>query len=190
MQATSQNSTELPEIFRISPLVRYTLYGLLLSLLLPLPFLMVYQHQTEQLPIAIVGVFAGWLALVGLLSQYVQVDEQGVQVQYAAWVPKLLVKGWALTWPEVKAIHSRPTSQGGRAHYFVSQAGNAYLLPMRIAGFAQFLRSVETYADLDTSKIKPLAQPWMYLILLGCVVLLLLVDLPIVLIAMTKTLSV
>jgi hypothetical protein len=35
---------------------------------------------------------------------------------------------------------------------------------------------VEQYTDLDTRDVQPLAQPWMYLILLGVSLLLLLVD--------------
>jgi hypothetical protein len=38
------------------------------------------------------------------------------------------------------------------------------------------VRLVEAYTGIDTQAIKPLAQPWMYLILLGFTLLLLLMD--------------
>jgi hypothetical protein len=47
---------------------------------------------------------------------------------------------------------------------------------MRVAGFAALVRHIEAHTDLDTRDVKPLAQPWMYLILLGFSVLLLLID--------------
>jgi len=175
----------MPTRFRISPLVRFTLYGLLWSLVLPLPFLMFHQKNYGSLPLLLVGVGAGWLALVGLLSQGVLVDEQGVRVEYAPWVPAQLVKGWQLKWAEITEIRSRRTGQGGMVHYLVNPQGDQFLLPMRIAGFAQFLRLVVAKTALDTSRVKPLAQPWMYLTLLVCVVGMFLVDTWIIVTALT-----
>jgi hypothetical protein len=51
-----------------------------------------------------------------------------------------------------------------------------FCLPMRIAGFAELLRYVEAHTQIDTRDVKPLAQPWMYLILLVFSLLLLLID--------------
>ena len=61
-------------------------------------------------------------------------------------------------------------------YYFTSDGQQAYLLPMRIAGFAELLRYVEAHTAIDTRDVKPLAQPWMYLILGGLSLLLLAVD--------------
>jgi hypothetical protein len=173
--------------FRVSPLVRYTLYGLLFVLVFPLPFLMIHLKTTDAFPITAIGVLVGYTALFGLMSQRVRIDSKGVRVEYAPWVPDFLVKGWNLDWSEVKDIRSRPTGQGGRVHYLVSKdEQQAYLLPMRIAGFAQFLRELEAYTGIDTTRVKPLAQPWMYLTLLGCVILMLLMDVWIVTAAMAS----
>jgi hypothetical protein len=183
----SQGKAPETLLFRVSPLVRYTLYGLLFVLVFPLPFLMIHLKTTDAFPIAAIGVLVGFMALFGLMSQRVQTDAKGVRVEYAPWVPNFLVKGWNLDWSEVKDIRSRPTGQGGRVHYLVSKdERQAYLLPMRIAGFAQFLRELEAYTGIDTTRVKPLAQPWMYLTLLGCVVLMLLIDLWIVAVAMAN----
>jgi hypothetical protein len=180
-------------LFRVSPLVRYTLYGLLFVLVFPIPFLMIHLKTTDALPTAALGVLIGYTALIGLMSQRVQIDRTGVRVGYAPWVPTFLVKGWSLDWSEVQDIRSRPTGQGGRVHYLVSKgSGNddneqqAYLLPMRIAGFARFLRELEAYTGIDTTRVKPLAQSWMYLTLLGCVVLMFLMDVWIVTVAMVR----
>ena len=66
--------------------------------------------------------------------------------------------------------------QGGLVYYFLSTSGQAYLLPMRVAGFARLVRQVEAKTGIDTTDVKPLAQPWMYLILLGLTLMLLGVD--------------
>jgi hypothetical protein len=162
--------------FRVSPLVRYTLYGLLLVLVVPLPFMLLHQGKTELLPMTLLGMMLGWIALVGLMSQRVQVDETGVGVGYAPWVPQLLTKGWHLEWSAIQRIETRVTGQGGRVHYLVNGQGAWFLLPMRIAGFNRFLQLVTAKTGIDTSRVKPLAQPWMYLILLGCVGVMALVD--------------
>ncbi|MGA7953147.1 MAG: hypothetical protein WCA07_06445 [Gloeobacterales cyanobacterium] len=60
-------------LFRISPLVRYTLYGLLFVLIFPLPFLMIHLKTTDAFPIAVIGVLVGFMALFGLMSQRVQI---------------------------------------------------------------------------------------------------------------------
>jgi hypothetical protein len=180
---TTQSQTA---IFRISPLISGSLTGLLLVLLAPLPLLMLQQHQENLLPFAAVGTTFGALLFSGLISQRVSIDAQGVRVEYASWVPQWLVQGWSLGWEEVESLKSRPTSQSGQTHYFITRSGQAYLLPMRIAGFAQFLRLVEAYSRLDTSKIKPLAQPWMYFMLGILVILMGLIDLPVMLAALSN----
>jgi hypothetical protein len=124
-----------------------------------------------------VGIGLGAIALYGGLSEQVVVDETGIAVRYPGWIRWLLRRGWSLTWTEITALKPRSTGQGGLVYYFVTAAGDrAYLLPMRVAGFAALVRWVERYTDLDTRDVQPLAQPWMYLILLGVSLLLLLVD--------------
>jgi hypothetical protein len=122
------------------------------------------------------GIVGGSVLLYGSLSEQISVDEKGIRVHYPLWISWLLRRQWQLNWSEITALKPRTTGQGGLVYYFTSHSPQAYLLPMRIAGFAELLRYVETYTQLDTRDIKPLAQPWMYLILLGFSVLLLLVD--------------
>jgi hypothetical protein len=47
---------------------------------------------------------------------------------------------------------------------------------MRVAGFARLVQIVQAKTSIDTTDVRPLAQPWMYLILLVFTLLLLLVD--------------
>jgi hypothetical protein len=172
--ANIANSTA--SIFRLSPLIRITLLSLYLALTVPLPFLA--EATAAPIPPILLwlGIAFGFIALYGVLTERVIVDEQGIQVAYANWVPKFFRKGWFLNWSEVKELKPRTTGQGGIVYYFLNQERKAYLLPMRVVGFAQLVRQVQAKTGIDTTDVRPLAQPWMYFILLGFTVLLLLVD--------------
>ena len=164
------------DTFRISPLIRITLLGLYLALILPLPFL----AEVVSAPIPpswlILGAILGGVALYGALSERVVLDDYGIQVTYPQWVQLFLRKGWRLSWTDIKALKPRSTGQGGIVYYFLSHAGQAYLLPMRVAGFARFVQQVEAKTGIDTQDVRPLSQAWMYLILLGLTLMLLAVD--------------
>lgn len=164
-------------IFHLSPLIRITLIAFYLALTIPLPFL----AQVSSTPIPPlflwIGMGLGLIALYGTLSERVIVDEEKIQVAYPSWVPPFFRKGWSLSWTDVKDLKMRTTGQGGLVYYFVSESSEkAYLLPMRVVGFARLVKLVEVHTGIDTKDIRPLAQPWMYLILLGFTVLLLLID--------------
>jgi len=177
LSKSEQDVQPSPSTFRLSPLIRITLLSLYVALTVPLPFLS--QVSDAPVPPALLwgGISLGLLALYGALSERVIVDDEKIQVTYPKWVPRFFRKGWELPWADVKDLKMRTTGQGGLVYYFVSQSSDqAYLLPMRVVGFARLVKLVETYTGIDTTDIRPLAQPWMYLILLGLTLLLLLVD--------------
>ena len=177
LSKSEQDVQPSPSTFRLSPLIRITLLSLYVALTVPLPFLA--QVSDAPVPPALLwgGISLGLLALYGALSERVIVDDEKIQVTYPKWVPRFFRKGWELPWADVKDLKMRTTGQGGLVYYFVSQSSEqAYLLPMRVVGFARLVKLVETYTGIDTTDIRPLAQPWMYLILLGLTLLLLLVD--------------
>jgi hypothetical protein len=162
--------------FRLSPLIRITLLALYVSLTLPLPFLADMTQAPVPAWLLAVGLALGAIALYAVLCERVVTSEQGIQVTYPTWVPGFFRKGWAIEWAEIQALKPRTTGQGGIVYYFVSREGKAYLLPMRIAGFAQMVRLVEAKTGIATTDVKPLAQPWMYLILLVLTLFLLAID--------------
>jgi len=164
------------KVFPTAPLIRLTLLLLYLALMGPLPFL-ARATQADVPPwLLIAGIGLGGLGIYGALGQRVEVDDQGIQVSYPRWIRWFFRGGWQLPWSEAKALKPRSTGQGGLVYYFVGTQQRAYLLPMRVAGFARLVELVETYTGIDTQDVKPLAQPWMYFILLGFTLLLLLVD--------------
>lgn len=170
------NELTEPITFRISPLIRLTLLLLYAALTIPLPFLP--QPEGLHIPVGLIwlGIGLGAIALYGALAEQVIVDNDGIQVTYPGWIPKFVRQGWSLTWTEITALKPRSTGQGGIVYYFLSQSGQAFLLPMRVVGFARLVNIVATKTEIDTKNVRPLAQPWMYLILLSCTLLLLLVD--------------
>ncbi|MDE5092636.1 MAG: hypothetical protein O4861_23460 [Trichodesmium sp. St16_bin4-tuft] len=163
-------------VFKISPLIKLTLLSLYVALTVPLPFLSQATNAPVPPVILAIGLTIGAIALYGALTERVIVNDQGIQVCYPAWVPDLFRKGWYLPWTEIKALKPRTTGQGGLVYYFLNNSEEGYLLPMRVVGFAKLVRIVETYTGIDTTDVRPLSQPWMYFILLGCTILLLLVD--------------
>lgn len=176
--SSEQPSSEQPDdrVFRLSPLIRVTLLLFYVALTLPLPFLANVTQAPVPMSVLWVGLAIGLLLLYAVLCERVIVDEDGIQVTYPNWVPRFFRRGWALSWAEVKALKPRSTGQGGLVYYFLSASGQAYLLPMRVAGFAELLRRVQSKTGIDTTDVKPLSQPWMYLILLGLTLLLLAID--------------
>jgi hypothetical protein len=163
-------------VFHISPLIRFTLLLLYLGLIGPLPFLAQATQAAVSPTLLTVGIAIGGIGLYAALGQRVEVDAQGIQVAYPRWIRWLFRGGWQLAWTDVKALKPRSTGQGGIVYYFVGADQQAYLLPMRVAGFAPLVQLVETYTGIDTQDVKPLAQPWMYGILLVFTLLLLLLD--------------
>jgi len=165
-----------PRAFSISPLIRFTLLLLYVALTLPLPTLATVTDAPLSPSFLTAGIVLGGILLYGGLSEKVYVDSTGISVRYPGWIAWLFRRQWHLNWGEMTALKPRTTGQGGIVYYFTSKGQQAYLLPMRIVGFAKLLQYVEAYTQIDTHDVKPLSQPWMYLILLGFSLLLLLID--------------
>ena len=165
------------DVFYVSPLIRITLLLLYVALTAPLPFLSNFTHAAIPASWLSVGLAIGFVFLYGALSDRVILDDRGIRLEYPRWFPTFLRKGWSLSWQDIKALKPRITGQGGIVYYFVSKdSDRAYLLPMRVVGFARLVKQVEEQTGIDTRDVRPLAQPWMYLILLVFTLLLLLMD--------------
>lgn len=165
-------------IFKISPLIRITLLTLYLALTIPLPFL----AQATSAPIPLwffwLTIVLGGIIIFGVLSEKVILDENKIQVCYPVWIALFLRRGWSLFWTEIEDLKMRTTGQGGLVYYFLTKKKDrAYLLPMRVAGFAKMVKAVEEKTAIDTTDIRSLSQPWMYFILLAFSLFLLLIDL-------------
>ncbi len=168
--------TPTQSTFRVSPLIWVTLLCLYLALTVPLPFLAQTTGASISANWLLLGIGLGGVALWAALSERVLLDEQGIRVSYPVWVPQFFRRGWSLSWTEIQDLKPRSTSQGGLVYYLLSTSGRAYLLPMRVVGFSRLVRQVEVRTGIDTTAVRPLAQPWMYLILLGFTLVLFFID--------------
>lgn len=164
------------QVFRVSPLIWVTLLSLYLALTLPLPFLTHLQGYDALMPFLIAGMALGGLGLLAAVSERVRLDAETIQLEYPVWVPRFWRRGWSLPWSTIQDLKARSTGQGGLVYYLTTQTGEAFLLPIRVAGFAQMMRRIQAQTHLDTSLVRPLAQPWMYLTLLGFTLVMLLMD--------------
>jgi hypothetical protein len=163
----------VPSIFKISPLVRVALWSLYLALMLPMLFLTWVNPSLDFSLLWLgIGLSTGGILLQMVLSEQVRLDEEGLSVCYPWWVPSLLRRGWSLKWSEIQDLKARSTGQGGLVYYLVSQTRSGFLLPMRIVGFQRMLKLIQMKTGIDTGDVKPLAQPWMYAMLLGAAMLL------------------
>lgn len=162
--------------FRISPLNRIPLFTLYIALTVPLPILARVTSSGISPQLLWVAVALGVVILWGSLSEKVTLDQEQIAVNYPSWVFWAKHRQWSLPWSEIQALKPRTTGQGGLVYYFLAKSGDAYLLPMRIAGFSQLVHQVQEKTEIDTSNVKPLAQPWMYALLFGFSLLLLAVD--------------
>ena len=165
------------DIYKVSPLIRITLLLLYISLTAPLPFLSNFTHSVVPASWLSIGLVIGFVFLYGALSDRVILNDQGISLVYPQWFSTFFRKGWSLAWQDIQSLKPRITGQGGIVYYFVSKnSDQAYLLPMRVVGFARLVKQVEERTGIDTSDIRPLAQPCMYFILLMLTFLLLLTD--------------
>ena len=164
-------------IFDISPLIKITLLSLYFALTIPLPFLS--KISAVYLPqwLLWIALIIGAIIIYGVLSERVVLTDENISVTYPNWVKIFWRKGWSLNWQEINNLKLRTTGQGGLVYYFTTEKNDrAYLLPMRIAGFAKMVKLVEQKTSIDTSDIRPLSQPWMYIILFIFTLFLLLID--------------
>ncbi len=178
----------IPSVFKISPLVRVALWSLYFALMLPMLFLAWVNPSLDFSPLWLgIGLLMGGILLQMVLSEQVRLDEDGLSVCYPWWVPSLLRRGWSLQWSEIQDLKARSTGQGGLVYYLVSQTRSGFLLPMRIVGFQRMLKLIQIKTGIDTRDVKPLAQPWMYAMLLGAAMLLAIADVWIIWTAWTQS---
>ncbi|MEL7333759.1 MAG: hypothetical protein AAFN12_16040 [Cyanobacteria bacterium J06560_2] len=173
------SAERLPETdsFKISPLIKLTLFSFYGALMVPLPFLAKATEAPIPPILMWIAMALGATALYGALSERVAVDGEGIAVVYPSWVRAFGRKGWSLKWADITALKPRSTGQNGLVYYFLNkEQDRAFLLPMRVVGFARLVRYIEAKTDIDMRDVKPLAQPWMYLLLLVLTGLLLLID--------------
>ncbi|MEA5441098.1 hypothetical protein [Cyanobium gracile] len=153
--------------YPMAPLIRFTLLGLYLALVLPLPLL---APQPLTLPLGMACI-AGLVLVVAITSERVELDGQGLRVGHPRWCSWLLRRGWQVSWNRITALTPVTTSQGGRVYYVRSAATGdgrseaAWLLPQRVVRFDDFLVRFSSATGLSTEGIGRISPPWTYQLL-------------------------
>ncbi|MEB3158270.1 MAG: hypothetical protein VKK03_02285 [Synechococcus sp.] len=156
--------------FELSPLIRFTLLAVYLCLVVPLPALAPSSLQ----PWLLIAAPLGFILVLALLSEQVNVSSSGLSVGYPSWCNWVLRRGWALNWEEIRGLIPVATSQGGTVYYFKTSHHQHQLLPQRLDRFPEFLSLVQEHSGIDTTRIGRLTPPWTYQLLAGLATLMLL----------------
>ena len=149
------------ERFRLSPLIRFTLLSLYAALVLPLPLLAPAELRLWM----VVGLLVGLVLVLGLLSEQVETDDDGIRVRYPSWIRWLLRRGWVMRWQDIRALVPVGTSQGGTVYYLKAVDLRHQLLPQRIDRFDRFLQLLSERTTVKTAGIGRLTPPWTYQVL-------------------------
>ena len=152
----------------MAPLIRGTLVGLYLALVLPLPVL----ASGGLRALLAIAVPLGLLLILAITSETVTMAPQGLALGHPRWCGWWLRRGWSLDWNEITGLTAVATSQGGRVYYLRSPKGS-FLLPQRLARFSDFLAQLQHYSGLDTKAIGRISTPWTYQLLAGLTALML-----------------
>ncbi|MCT0206867.1 hypothetical protein [Synechococcus sp. CS-1332] len=153
--------------YPMAPLIRFTLLGLYLALVLPLPLL---APEPLRLPL-LLACIAGLALVLAITSERVELDGQELRVGHPPWCSWLLRRGWRLSWNRITALTPVTTSQGGRVYYVRSVAAEdgrsseSWLLPQRVAHFDDFLERFSSTTGLSTKGISRISPPWTYQLL-------------------------
>ena len=149
------------ERFGLSPLIRFTLLSLYVALVLPLPLLAPAELRWWM----VVGLLLGLVLVIGLLSEQVETDDDGIQVGYPTWIRWLLRRGWTMRWQDIRALVPVGTSQGGTVYYLKAADLRHQLLPQRIERFDRFLQLLSERTTVNIVGIGRLTPPWTYQVL-------------------------
>jgi len=161
------------ERFQLSPLIRLTLISLYVALVLPLPLL----SPDEMRLWMTCGLLFGLVLVVGLLSEQVETDADGLKVGYPIWIRWLLRRGWSMRWHDIRALVPVGTSQGGTVYYLKTVDLRHQLLPQRIERFDQFLTILRRETNVSTAGIGRLTPPWTYQLLASLALLMIIAEL-------------
>ena len=156
----NESPTE-PQSYGMAALIRFTLLGLYLALVLPLPVL----APTGLRPLLLAAVPLGLVAVLAITSERVDVDGSGIRVGHPPWCSWLLRRGWRLDWSAVTALTPVGTSQGGKVFYVRDRDGGAFLLPQRVERFGDFLERFGACSGLDLAAVGRISPPWTYQLL-------------------------
>ena len=149
------------EKFKTLFFVKSSLISLYLALTLPIPFI-----SNDKLKILSIFTFVlGLYLIINITSDYVETCNNKISYKTSFISKTLWRKNWEISWKDIKFIKSFPTSQGSKVYYFITNNGDSFLIPQRVAYFERFLITVSKNTGIDTNDVKYISPLWTYKLL-------------------------
>ena len=149
------------EKFKTLFFVKISLISLYLALTIPIPFLSIDKLRAFSIFLFFLGLYL----IINITSEYVETCNTKISYK-TSFVSKILGrKNWEVSWKDIKAIKTLPTSQGSKVFYFNTLQGDNFLVPQRVENFKKFLSIVSENTGIAIDEISYISPLWTYKLL-------------------------
>ena len=149
------------EKFKTLFFVKISLISLYLALTIPIPFLSIDKLRVFSIFLFFLGLYL----IINITSEYVETCNTKISYK-TSFVSKILGrKNWEVSWKDIKAIKTLPTSQGSKVFYFNTHRGDNFLIPMRVENLEKFLLIIGRKTDIATNEMSYISPLWTYKLL-------------------------
>ena len=149
------------EKFKTLFFVKSSLISLYLALTIPIPFISIDELKFFSVFIFILGLYL----IISITSDYVETCNNRISYKTSFIAKKLGRKNWEISWKDIKAIKTLPTSQGSKVYYFNTDKGDNFLMPQRVENFEKFLLIVSKNTGINSNEISYISPLWTYKLL-------------------------
>ena len=141
--------------------VKSSLITLYLALTLPIPFISIKELKIISIVVFLLGLFL----IINITSDYVEISNEKISYKTTFVSNFFGKKSWEVFWGDVKLIESSPTSQGSKVYYFITFAGEKFLVPQRVENLEKLLSSILERTGIKTEEINHISPMWTYKLL-------------------------
>ena len=146
------------EKFKTLFFVKSSLISLYLALTIPIPFIAIDKFKILSIFTFVVGLYL----IINITSDYVETCNNKISYKTSFISKTLGRKNWEISWKDIKFIKTLPTSQGSKVYYFVTNNGDNFLMPQRVAYLERFLKIVSKNTGIDTNGMNYISPLWTY----------------------------
>ena len=149
------------EKFKTLFFVKSSLISLYLALTIPIPFISIDKLKFFSVFTFVLGLYL----IISITSDYVETCNNRISYKTSFIAKKLGRKNWEISWKDIKAIKTLPTSQGSKVYYFNTYKGDNFLMPQRVENFEKFLLIVSKNTGINSNEISYISPLWTYKLL-------------------------
>ena len=149
------------EKFKTLFFVKISLISLYLALTIPIPFLSIDKLRVFSIFLFFLGLYL----IINIASEHVETCNTKISYK-TSFVSKILGrKNWEVSWKDIKAIKTLPTSQGSKVFYFNTNKGDNFLIPQRIQNLEKFLLIISQKTGIENNDMSYISPLWTYKLL-------------------------